>query len=956
MCKDQVKPNKGVKTLAKPKAGKKVGKLPNSHGKKKQYKPKVLKKDVMSSGDYEFKGGKWKKNPVKVEDSKIDPDFDVGLLPGDVISANNFLIHEGKTSLDAKEILNLKPIKKKEEKVKHNKKSKSNVKKNKIPEIVIEEKSSAEKKIKIKKKSLASKKIQSKAKTVASKKIQFKTKSVAPKKVKMKSKSKGKSKKKLPKIKFFSKEELDIPDLTKVKTGNLFDESWEYNKWSTKSAGPVLKPLTPPPVPASVKIVKKQVIIPPPPAAEEDFYFSDEEDFEEYYQHKAKPIVVDAPKTFLHYMLFSKGPKSKKSKSKKPRFSSRAPVPIGKAKNPKFTVTHDKIVDLIIEFVGTLEFQLLRLWFVSEIPARWTIMKNEKESQEAELLAQEDMMKLEKEKAEVMEVEKEEVEPMEVESVEVETKSQPGMEVENKSNQEAVFEKVDKKESGFFGKMVSGVFGIFSGKEKEVAEKKKPVEVPKPEEKPPKEPAGAKEIKKKENKIEKWGSGIGYGHSGNSKAWNVQQWTADLKKKELEMADALEVVHKELTAEVKDGLLEKDFTLLKDSCLLPFLQQWCNNDSLNDVNRHPEVYEQVFNILNAALDYPELNEFFVDCEYAQALQESVSILYQRAAMIKKVAEMDIKDPSKPNNAKPPKPVEKDLIAYQVIDCYEKMAKTFKANADGNKEDKAAVALNRENYIKLMREECFDMVEDFRYHVFQKGGGFSSYGAKKIPVRANRKLMKRLGREFADLADSLPIDPESSVFFRACENNLSYAQMLIIPADGTPYGGGCFIFDMCFPSDYPNVPPKVNLQTTGKGSVRFNPNLYECGKVCLSLLGTWGAGNQGEGWNPSISSILQVAISIQSLIFVPNPYFNEPGYEQSMNSETSRNASKAYDKVRQVGTVEWAMIDLLKNPPPVWKDIIELHFKLSKERVLANCAEWKIAEAKVKELKELLEKL
>jgi hypothetical protein len=30
--------------------------------------------------------------------------------------------------------------------------------------------------------------------------------------------------------------------------------------------------------------------------------------------------------------------------------------------------------------------------------------------------------------------------------------------------------------------------------------------------------------------------------------------------------------------------------------------------------------------------------------------------------------------------------------------------------------------------------------------------------------------------------------------------------------------------------------QVNLQTTGKGTVRFNPNLYNCGKVCLSLLG------------------------------------------------------------------------------------------------------------------------
>lgn len=43
---------------------------------------------------------------------------------------------------------------------------------------------------------------------------------------------------------------------------------------------------------------------------------------------------------------------------------------------------------------------------------------------------------------------------------------------------------------------------------------------------------------------------------------------------------------------------------------------------------------------------------------------------------------------------------------------------------------------------------------------------------------------------------------------------------------------------------------------GGGSVRFNPNLYNCGKVCLSLLGTW-SGAKGETWDPSSSSTLQV---------------------------------------------------------------------------------------------------
>lgn len=62
--------------------------------------------------------------------------------------------------------------------------------------------------------------------------------------------------------------------------------------------------------------------------------------------------------------------------------------------------------------------------------------------------------------------------------------------------------------------------------------------------------------------------------------------------------------------------------------------------------------------------------------------------------------------------------------------------------------------------------------------------------------------------------------------------------MIAGPDGTPYAGGLFEFDCFIPLEYPHTPPLMHLRTTGGGSVRFNPNLYNCGKVCLSLLGTW----------------------------------------------------------------------------------------------------------------------
>ena len=102
-------------------------------------------------------------------------------------------------------------------------------------------------------------------------------------------------------------------------------------------------------------------------------------------------------------------------------------------------------------------------------------------------------------------------------------------------------------------------------------------------------------------------------------------------------------------------------------------------------------------------------------------------------------------------------------------------------------------------------------------------------------------------------------------------------MLTGPRD-TPYAGGCYVFDIYCPPTYPKMAPKVNLQTTGNGGVRFNPNLYNCGKVCLSLLGTWAGQGASQGWQKK-STLLQVLVSIQSAILgVKYPYFNEPGRE------------------------------------------------------------------------------
>lgn len=201
-----------------------------------------------------------------------------------------------------------------------------------------------------------------------------------------------------------------------------------------------------------------------------------------------------------------------------------------------------------------------------------------------------------------------------------------------------------------------------------------------------------------------------------------------------------------------------------------------------------------------------------------------------------------------------------------------------------------------------------------------------------------KKMKRLVQEVGSLSTGLPLFLESSVFLRVDQDRIDVMQCIITGPEATPYAHGCFLFDIYCPPEYPSVAPVVNLQTTGSGTVRFNPNLYNCGKVCLSLLGTW-RGGATEKWNETTSTLLQVFVSIQSLILVDEPYFNEPGYESAIGTPKGEQQSRAYNEVIRLATIRWAMIDMLQRPPPAFVDVIRRHFALKKDRVLRDVNQW-----------------
>jgi ubiquitin-protein ligase len=166
---------------------------------------------------------------------------------------------------------------------------------------------------------------------------------------------------------------------------------------------------------------------------------------------------------------------------------------------------------------------------------------------------------------------------------------------------------------------------------------------------------------------------------------------------------------------------------------------------------------------------------------------------------------------------------------------------------------------------VMAPQCFDAAPLAASHYFRRElPPLAGAGGE-----AGKQRMRRIVREAAAMRAGLPCAFNSCVAIRVDEGRSDVLQALIVPHRDTPYANGVFIFDILFPAEYPTQPPKVQLLTTGGGRIRFNPNLYAEGKVCLSLLGTW----KGPGWDAATSTLLQVLVSIQSLIFVEQPFFN-----------------------------------------------------------------------------------
>ena len=394
-----------------------------------------------------------------------------------------------------------------------------------------------------------------------------------------------------------------------------------------------------------------------------------------------------------------------------------------------------------------------------------------------------------------------------------------------------------------------------------------------------------------------WKSGVGYGDDSR-KAWDILSF---IKEQEIFNYE-LTVLLKQIT----DLISQESLNELYSSSLCIFLINRISGLTLLELEKTKEVYNEILNILDKISKLDELEQNFINNigNAFVVISDEIKSLFDLSHSETKEDEIYLKIISVSDWFKS-KMIVTQIISTEII------------STNKNKE-----------YEEVMKKLQFGTFEIQANHLFKE------YCAQK----PEQKAIVRMVSEISTLKSGLPINWESSIWIRVSKTTINVFSFFISGPKDTPYENGIFEFHTAFPTNYPNSEPKVLINTTGGGTVRFNPNLYNCGKVCLSLLGTW-SGQDGEKWNPKTSTFLQVLVSIQSLILVEKPYFNEPGWEKEMHTTKGQNNSKKYNEPLQIGTIKWGINDMINNPPNGMEEVIKNHFKFKKDEILTTTQKW-----------------
>jgi ubiquitin-protein ligase len=164
--------------------------------------------------------------------------------------------------------------------------------------------------------------------------------------------------------------------------------------------------------------------------------------------------------------------------------------------------------------------------------------------------------------------------------------------------------------------------------------------------------------------------------------------------------------------------------------------------------------------------------------------------------------------------------------------------------------------------------------------------------------------------------------ESGIYYIHDDTDMMKGYALIIGPSDTPYFGGNYFFEFEYPTDYPHSPPKVKYCTNGN-KIRFNPNLYTSGKVCVSLLNTW----HGEQWT-SCQTITTILLTLCTLL-CEDPLLNEPGVYK--NHKDTKN----YNEIIYYSNLDVAVCDIVSKKDSVVMPFFDMFYSFVKENFNKN---------------------
>jgi ubiquitin-conjugating enzyme E2 Z len=188
------------------------------------------------------------------------------------------------------------------------------------------------------------------------------------------------------------------------------------------------------------------------------------------------------------------------------------------------------------------------------------------------------------------------------------------------------------------------------------------------------------------------------------------------------------------------------------------------------------------------------------------------------------------------------------------------------------------------------------------------------------IIVTKETINRLIKDIKQIMKNPLID--NGIYYVHDDTDMLKGYALIIGPSETPYFGGNYLFELNYPADYPHSPPSVKYCTNGD-NVRFNPNLYKCGKVCVSLLNTW----RGDQWT-SCQTISTVLLTLCTLL-CKDPLLNEPGVKGDHKDFA------AYTEIIEYANLKISVCGMVDKDTKYYWSKFEVFYPYIKEQFLAN---------------------